>query len=172
MEIGLIVLIRMLVPLTIFRWPLAGGLLAIVADAMDYPIIARQDSVSWDTYQILDKGLDFFYLSIEAFVALSWKNSHIRNVATTLFLYRALGVILFEATKLRIVLFLFPNIFEYFYLFCLMYKKRYGREPRWAFNPMFYVLLAIVVLKVIQEFILHFGQYNYISWMKTIIGSL
>src|SRR5438874_1767189 len=71
----IIIALRLIVPLTILRWPLAGGLAAMVLDALDVVLIEFIPGGSFgDHYAALDKLLDSYYLAIELAVALRWKN--------------------------------------------------------------------------------------------------
>ncbi len=45
-------------------------------------------------------------------MALCWSSPYARLPAVAPFAYRAVGVVLFELTERRIMLFLFPNLFE------------------------------------------------------------
>ena len=94
-----VIALRLLVPLTILRWPLWGGLAAIVADACDI-LILQQFGFSGVDYQRIDKPLDIYYLTFEAIVAQRWAPL-LRWTATALFVWRIIGFALFEATGAR-----------------------------------------------------------------------
>jgi hypothetical protein len=68
-----VLVIRLSVPLTIFRWPLLGGLLSIVADSIDILIFDVAGFPAHGSYQEWDKALDCYYLAIEAIVAQRWQ---------------------------------------------------------------------------------------------------
>ncbi len=114
-ETLLIVLIRIIVPLTILRWPLAGGVLALLADALDIVLASLIDLGGLWSYHSLDKYLDTYYLGLEAIVAQRWLALP-RWTATLLFGYRLIGVVLLEPTNIRMLLFVFPALFENFFL--------------------------------------------------------
>src|SRR3989344_2526383 len=152
--------LRLIVPFTIFRWPLFGGLLALLADVYDYVLLNKfgWGFLTSETYQPVDKLFDIYYLSFEAFVASKWNDSIARKTAVALFSWRLVGTIIFEFTQLRKFLFFAPNIFEYFYLTYLSIRK---------FRPAFHLqkrlliilLLTIGIPKLIWEFILHYLEY-------------
>ena len=45
-----------------------------------------------------------------------------------LYYYRMVGVILFEITQVRAILFIFPNTFEYFFIFVEAVRLRLGHD--------------------------------------------
>jgi hypothetical protein len=120
LDIGLwiVLLVRFAVPLTILRWPLWGGVASLSADTLD---VVAWSLMPWggypDSYHMLDKYFDVYYLSIEAIVSQTrWGVGWPRRIALVLFIWRLTGFVLFEATGERRLLFLCPNIFEYFFL--------------------------------------------------------
>lgn len=158
--------LRLLLPLTIFRWPLFGGLLAMIMDALDVVLITYLNMGDFKSYHTLDKYLDVYYLSMELYVSLFWKNKLAKGTSVVLFLYRIFGVILFEITKIRLFLFLFPNLFENFYLFYLAYKKLVRKDPITSFRNLFIILFILLIPKMVQEYILHFALFQPWNWIK------
>ena len=114
-----IVAYRLLVPLTIFRWPFIGAVLSIIADALDIVIVTLMIRYLhagdvW-SYHELDKYLDTYYLFIEWIVAQRWAGLP-RWTANVLFFYRVIGVVAFEVTDARWLLLVFPALFDFFFL--------------------------------------------------------
>jgi hypothetical protein len=99
--IPLVIALRVLVPLTILRWPLGGALLAMAFDALDVVLVDSIGLLTGETggfrsnYQTIDKSLDIYYMSIEALVSLRWTNHLARNASIVLFVYRIVGMVLF-----------------------------------------------------------------------------
>ena len=156
-ETLLIVVLRLILPLTILRWPLAGGILALVADALDIVLASLVDLGGLSNYHQLDKYLDTYYLGLEAIVAQRWLALP-RWTATLLFGYRLIGVVLFEATNIRLFLFVFPALFENFFLFyavLLRFFPDYDLTPR----RLAFWLAILLVPKMIQEYVLHYQQW-------------
>lgn len=155
-ETALIIAIRLIVPLTILRWPLFGGVLALVADALDVVLATLIDLGGLWNYHQLDKYLDTYYLALEVVVAQRWAPLT-RWTATGLFGFRAIGVVLFEATDTRSFLFFFPALFENFFLFNAVLLRFY---PRYVLTPRrLGVWLAILLVpKMVQEYFLHYQQ--------------
>jgi hypothetical protein len=108
-------------------------------------------------YHDLDKYLDTYYLGLEAIVAQRWLALP-RWTATLLFGYRLIGVVLFEATNIRIFLFFFPALFENFFLFyavLLRFFPDYDLTPR----RLAFWLAILLVPKMIQEYVLHYQRW-------------
>jgi hypothetical protein len=163
--------LRLIVPLLILKKPLAGGIIAMLLDALDVVI------VEWfgpggmgDHYHSLDKVLDLYYLGLEAWVALTWTESLPRITAIVLFLYRVVGVILFEITGSRSLLFIFPNLFEHWFLFYLFRNWLFPglRLDTWRRIAMWLVILYIP--KLGQEYLLHVAEAQPWDWIKTRLG--
>jgi hypothetical protein len=116
--IPIVVALRLVLPLSILRWPLAGGILALVVDAVDVVLVDGLASLFGEPlefgplYAQIDKWLDTYYLAIEAAVAYRWAERTLRTTAIALFAWRLIGVILFEITAVRPLLVVFPNLFE------------------------------------------------------------
>jgi hypothetical protein len=184
-ETLIIVSIRLVVPLSILRWPLAGGLLSLVTDALDIILIQLLDLGGVGDYQRLDKYLDMYYLSLEAVVVQGWLLLP-RLTATMLFAYRVIGVALFEVTDVRLFLFAFPNLFENFFLFYLVvlqffpdYVLTIRRLVSW--------LGILLIPKMAQEYVIHYARlldelvavdiiadvsWAVIDWLRDIFGLL
>lgn len=156
-ETLLIVVLRLVLPLTILRWPLAGGILALAADALDIVFASLVDLGGVTSYHQLDKYLDTYYLGLEAIVAQRWLALP-RWTATLLFGYRLIGVVLFEVTNIRMFLFVFPALFENFFLFyavLLQFFPDYDLTPR----RLAMWLAILLVPKMVQEYVLHYQQW-------------
>jgi hypothetical protein len=122
--VGLIIIfgLRLLVPLTIFRWPLWGGLASLIIDAADTNIV-KPFGVEIPNYTFTDKYLDTYYLSIELIVSLRWNNNLAKKTSIFLYFWRLVGVIGFQLTKIEYLLFIFPNLFENFFVFFELLRK-------------------------------------------------
>ena len=152
MGFGIALAVRLVVPLAILRWPLAGGILSIVADAIDIVIFNIWGFPSWD-YQHFDKALDLYYLTLELVVVQRWSPFE-RSLASALFAYRLAGTLLFEAVGWRAALLVFPNLFEVYYLLALgvtRFAPAYALTPRRTFGWLALLLLP----KLAQEYLLH-----------------
>jgi hypothetical protein len=164
---AVIIAIRLIVPLLILRRPLLGGVAAMMADAIDVVLISVMDLGGFGGhYHTTDKLLDTYYLSFELYVALRWRNLYARWVSALLFPYRMLGIVLFELTERRIMLFVFPNLFENWWLYCVVTM---GAFPRLAPRSMRSTAVALLVLlapKMGQEYLLHYAEAQPWDWIK------
>jgi hypothetical protein len=145
--------LKLAAALPVLRWPLAGALVAIAADALDVVVMNYVDLGGGGirNYHAFDKWTDLFALATFLAVALRW-TGRARAIALALFALRLLGVALFETTAWRGALILLPNLFETWFLFvCLRtawFPGAAGAGPR--------VLLgAMGASKLVQEWLLH-----------------
>ena len=162
-ETLLIVVLRIVLPLTILRWPLAGGILALLADALDIVFASLIDLGGLWNYHQLDKYLDTYYLALEAIVAQRWSPIP-RWTATLLFGYRLTGVVLFEVTNIRLFLFLFPALFENFFLFYAAIL-RFAPDYELTLRRLTFWLAILLVPKMTQEYVLHYQR-----WLDDIVA--
>lgn len=151
----IILAVRLIIPLTIFKWPLYGGLLSLLADYFDLELINLINKGQFSNYQAADKMLDLYYLTFEAWVALHWQNLLAKTTALFLFLHRMIGTTVFEITKAEVWLFLFPNFFENFFLLYTAIIFAIKREPTISKKRLFILLFIISLPKLYQELFAH-----------------
>ncbi|MEX0749531.1 MAG: hypothetical protein WD359_01880 [Dehalococcoidia bacterium] len=164
---AIVVAFRLVVPLLIFRHPLAGGIAALIADAIDVVLISVMQLGDFGGhYHTTDKLLDSYYLAIEWTVAFGWDSPWARWPALVLFPYRIIGVALFETTGERVMLFIFPNMFGNWWLYCLLvarfFPSIYPRSLRTTAVPM----LLLLIPKMAQEYVLHYREAQPWDWMQ------
>ena len=152
LEILVIVAIRIAGSLPVLRWPLAGGLLAVLVDLSDLLLRDTLDLGGVGDYQSLDKWLDQVYLAAFLVVALRWHGPP-RSIAIGLYLYRLFGFAAFELTGERALLLLFPNVFEFWFL--LVAAAGPDRVAWWSAARVVTALLALTAAKEIQEWAIH-----------------
>ncbi len=168
----IVIALRLVLPLTILRWPLAGGLLALVIDAVDVALVDAIASVMGvglgfgDQYAQIDKWLDLYYLSLELVVVRRWPELRPKQAATILFAWRLIGVILFEITVYRPLLLVFPNLFENVYLYVLVVRRWFPRfMPRTTAQTLL-VCAILLVPKLVQEYVLHWEELHPWQWLR------
>src|SRR5262245_27076268 len=111
-----VVVLRFVVPLFIPKYPLPAILVALVLDAADQTIFAAVTDDPLPGYQAYDKALDVYYLAIAYISTMrTWRDPVAFQVSRFLYLYRLVGVTIFELTHARWLLLVFPNTFEYFF---------------------------------------------------------
>jgi len=159
---------RFLLPLTIPRYPLPGIVASLVLDGVDQTIFQQFTSLPLEGYQGYDKALDIYYLTIAYISTLrNWVNRFAFRVGRLLFFWRLAGVALFELIHLRPLLLIFPNTFEYFFIFYEAYRLRW--DPKRMTKKLLIGAAAFIwmVIKLPQEYWLHIAQADVTDWVKT-----
>ena len=157
-----VILSRLLVPLLIIRFPLPAIVACLVIDAVDQSIFqAIAPDADLAGYQSYDKALDIYYLVIAYTSTLrNWTNRFAVSIARFLIFYRLVGVVLFELTGIRELLFIFPNTFEYFFIF---YEAvRLFWDPRRMSQRVLLAATAFIwiFIKLPQEWWIHIAQLD------------
>ena len=160
---GLVLAARLLLPLTIFTFPLPGILACLVLDAADQTIFQQFTTLDLSGYQSYDKALDIFYLAM-AYLAMlrNWRQPGAFAIARVLLYYRLVGVSLFElgGADHRALLLLFPNTFEYFFIAYEVVRTRW--DPLRVSTRAWVITAAViwVVVKLPQEYWVHVAQLD------------
>ena len=151
--------LRLLVPLAIPRMPLPAIIGALVLDGIDQTIFQRWTSLDLTGYQSYDKALDVYYLTIAYLSTMrNWDNVTAFVASRFLLYYRLVGVLLFEFTGARAMLLLFPNTFEYFFIFVEAVALRWN-PIRMSRSLVLGAVAAIwIVIKLPQEYWIHIAQ--------------
>ena len=156
-----VVAARLLVPLLIPRFPLVI-IAALVLDGIDNGVLAQFTDVDLSPdgpYQSWDKALDIYYLAIAYLATMrNWSSDAAFRVSQFLFYYRLVGVMLFELLDSRLMLLIFPNTFEYFFIAYEVIRLRF--DPS-RVSARFWLLTAAalwVFVKLPQEYWIHIAQ--------------
>ena len=171
----IVIALRLVVPLTILRWPLAGGIVAMVLDGLDVVLVdalARafgEPPEFGPIYAQLDKVLDTWYLTLELIVTRRWHESLLRRTALVLYVWRLVGAILFELTDIHPILVVFPNLFENFYLYILIMWRLAPRLVPRTLGQLLIVLVVLYIPKAIQEWLLHWEEAHPWQWLRDTI---
>ncbi len=107
-------------------------------------------------YQLFDKLVDQVYLAVFLIVALRWTGPE-RTIAVVLYAFRMAGFVLFELTDQRAVLLLFPNGFEFWFLFVAAFHH-VRPAMTWTRLQLAVVLVPLLALKEVQEWALHWAR--------------
>ena len=155
----IVVLIRLLVPFSILKWPFWGMVASLVCDTFDLTVLRffGWESFGFAGYQVSDKILDLYYLSFGLYVTAQLREVFAQRTLRVLFFWRFAGIALFEITGLRMLLFFAPNLFEYLYLGVFGAKKLFKAHltPRLVIA----LLLLAVILKLPQEYVMHYLEF-------------
>ncbi len=166
-------LLRLIVPLTILRWPLIGTLLSSILDLNDWKLSGLEFQNGYAFYQNWDKAMDLYYMTIALFVSFKWKDKIAKNLTAFLFMYRFLGDVIFWITQSHIFLFIFPNFFENFFVFYLLFTTIYKKTKLFTTNEVWPVLIIFLgIPKIIQEYFLHVLQKQAWQYFPKIIYDL
>lgn len=160
--------------LPVLRWPLAGALIAIAVDFSDLFLMDWLGGIP--DYQSFDKACDLAYMFTFLVVALRWSGLE-RGVAVFLFFFRMVGDALFELTQARPILFVFPNVFEFWFVFVAALHHFAPRATLTARAAASWLVLLLVA-KEGQEYFLHIDRTldNYVatdvvmSWWRALTG--
>lgn len=166
-----VIVLRVIVPLLILKRPLTGGIIAMLLDAFDVVIVELFGPGGMGPhYHNIDKVLDLWYLGLEAWVALSWTERLPRITAIVLFVYRVIGVIIFEISGWRPTLFIFPNLFEHWFLFYLIRNHFFPQIRLDSWKRILGWLMFLYIPKIGQEYLLHVAQAQPWGWIKDKLG--
>lgn len=167
-----VVLARFLIPLFILRYPLPAILAALVVDGIDQTLFQQFTTLNLDGYQGYDKALDIYYLTIAYIATLrNWTHRFAFSASKFLYYFRLVGVVLFELLQVRWLLLVFPNTFEYFFIFYEAVRARWN--PRRLSKRVVVSAIAIIwiVIKLPQETWIHVAQLDATDVIKqTIYG--
>ena len=155
----IVLVLRLLIPATIFRYRITGAIASMVIDMLDVVLVAAlqvalgEDQVGFgEHYQRFDKWLDMYYLTIEAIVCLSWSNNLARNAA---------------GEEFRKLIFFFPNLFENFFLYYIICDRFWPRLIPTKISTLIVVLVILYIPKFFQEYILHFAEVKPWQWIRS-----
>lgn len=146
---------RLIIPVSILRYPLIGILLAAFLDYSDWDFLNVSTEEEMIIYQNWDKFMDIYYLALAFITTFSWKDRIAKITAKILFFWRAAGIPAAFFID-RSLLILFPNIFEWFFIFYLLFV--FIRKQSSLFNSklvLTIILISLAVPKLAQEYFMH-----------------
>jgi hypothetical protein len=161
------VTIRLLVPFTIFRWPLWGLIASAMADMFDVVIAGAIGRGEFPNYAAADKLMDTYYLTFALIITRRWDNTLTKRTSVFLYLHRLTGVVLFELTGVRVLLLIFPNLFESFVVFYLVVQRFFPKFSLQTYSRLAVVLVLLLIPKLPQEYMLHYAEFGPWNWFHT-----
>lgn len=121
-------------------------------------------------YHTIDKILDLYFLCFSFASVFSWKNILAKRTAIFLFIWRVIGVTIFELTQIRPLLLIFNNLFQEFFIIWLGYiyfkKKELIKATEYKKLAVMLVLM-LIFFKLPQEYVLHYAQAQPWIWFQT-----
>jgi hypothetical protein len=173
---ALIVLtLRIILPLTILKNRITGAILSMALGMLDVVVVDALQAGFGETavgfgenYQMFDKWLDMYYLSIEAVVCLGWPNRLAKVAGISLFLLRLAGISALEirGEEFRKLIGFFPNLFENFFLYYIICERFAPRLIPKKIKSLLIVLLILYLPKFPQEYFLHFSEVKPWQWFR------
>ncbi|CAB4552308.1 MAG: hypothetical protein F2534_06025 [Actinobacteria bacterium] len=161
-----VVLLRFALPLLIPRFPLPAVLACLVLDAADQTIFQAFTDDPLAGYQTYDKALDVYYLTVAYISAMrNWRDPVAFQVARFLFLYRLVGVTLFELVEQRWIIFVFANAFEYFFIAYEAVRTRWEPTRLQARHVVGLAVFIWVFVKLPQEWWIHLAKLDFTEFM-------
>jgi hypothetical protein len=169
-EIVVIVLVvgaRLLLPLLIPYVPVVGLLSCLILDAADQTIFQQFPAIDLDGYQSYDKALDIYYLTVAYLSTFrNWTNEPAFRVSQFLFYYRLIGNLAFELTQVRLLLFIFPNTFEYFFLFFELCRIRWDQTRMSMKMAIGSAAFIWIFIKLPQEWWIHIAELDFTDFVS------
>jgi hypothetical protein len=149
--------VRVIGSLFVLRWAFVGGVIAVLVDFSDLFLMNLLHLGGLKNYQAFDKYLDQVYQLTFLIVALRW-HGPARSISVVLYVWRMIGFVLFEITGLRPVLLLFPNLFEFWFLFVASLPHW---RPAFRFTNLNVGMVGglLLALKEFQEYALHGARW-------------
>lgn len=161
-----VVTARFFIPLSIPKYPLPGIIASLLLDAVDQTIFQQFTDLSLEGYQSYDKALDIYYLAVTYLSTLrNWSNHFAFEVNRFLFYYRLVGVALFELTQLRALLLIFPNTFEYFFIFYEIIRLKWNPKVLTKEKLITLAVLIWIFVKLPHEYWIHIAQMDTTDWL-------
>ncbi len=162
---------RLLLPFTIPYWPLPGAVACMILDSLDQSIFQKWPAIPLDGYQSYDKSLDIYYLAIMYMATMrNWVNPTAFKASFFLYYYRLVGVVVFELTQVRAILFIFPNTFEYFWDFVEAVRMRWNTMRMGKWTVILSVAAIWIFIKLPQEYWIHIAQKDMTDAIKGLFG--
>jgi hypothetical protein len=163
---------RLFLPFSIPRYPLVGSIACMLLDSIDQSIFQQFPAIPLEGYQSYDKSLDIYYLAIIYTATMrNWTNAFAFKMSWFLYYYRLVGVLAFELTQVRALLFIFPNTFEYFYDFVEAVRLRWDWKRMGKWTVILSTAFIWIFIKLPQEWWIHIAQLDMTDFIKeTIFG--
>lgn len=164
-----IILVRLVVPVLVWWFPLLGSLLGILADNFDVVILDSMGVKDYTMYNPIDKGLDTYLYFIQFLTLSRWLNTRAKKVGRWLFGYRLLGVILYELTQWRWLLVVFPNVFVTYFIVYLICLNWFKFDPMKTVKSAIIFLILLAIPKIIQEYLFHVVQIPLYATLRPLV---
>lgn len=174
----LIVAAKFVIPVLIVRFPFVAGWAGFVLDGIDGDLLLPLGLAN-DVYQPVDKIAD--WATYVAIVVVASRNRWpIARLIFSLFVFRSVGQVAFLLTGDELVLALFPNFLEPLFLVTasiLAWERAVRHRADWQAEGFAWLArhrwpvgAAIVVYKLIDEYLTHVGNIDRSDLLRRILG--
>lgn len=145
--------VRILAPLSIFKFPLLATIISFTLDMADSPIY-RFAGYTRKEYQPIDKTLDFYWYAVS--FTFAWlANFPFLPLLAALLIIRLIGQVLFYTTKNEKYFIFFPNFYETMFILILLSTILEGLKFLTFPENIFKVTTLVVIFTVPKEVIAH-----------------
>lgn len=165
-SVWFVTIARILSALAIFVNPFWGLVATFIFDILDGQILLYHVRVSMEEYEAYDKPLDWVTYLCELWVGAQY------GMFLPLFLllfYRFMGQFMYMRTRKRFFFALFPNFFEFSFLWLIIVTP-FGSVFDWSSPQPWGYLAVLLIVKQGQDFIMHYFWDIHIrdTWDKLI----
>ena len=158
---------RLVIPVSILKWPLGGMIASTIADALDVVVAGAIGLGEFADYTSTDKLLDSYLLAFMALSSFKWENRMARYTCLTVYAYHMAGVALLLLTQQRWLLFVFPSVVEFFWLYHTVTSRWFSLLEVRNVRRLAVILVVLVALKLPQEYVLHVMEFGPWHWFHT-----
>ena len=149
------IFLRIAAVFTLWLDPFLGFWFNHVLDWIDGDILARL-GIKREWYQKYDKRLDFlFYIGMFVYAISTFEKDAILILFLLSFIYRFVGMIIYEITNHEWLLFVFTNYSSLFFLLKTILPGVIVIDFK-----MIIIIFIIIISSLIKEWILHVAKYD------------
>ena len=155
----LIILLKVLVPASMLKFPLFGLWGNYFLDVVDGDILLSL-GVSDSTYQLIDKSTDFISYFFMLILGFRWS---IKNTIVILFIYRIIGQVLYLRSSNELIFFYFQNFLEPLMMIyaLILFQQKDEKKTYLIYKKHLILIWAIVIIyKIWNEWYLHFANID------------
>jgi hypothetical protein len=158
-------LLRIVTPLFIFKFPLPATLASMILDLDAY--IAQRAGLRWREYHRIDKILDFWFYIIILLYSL---DKPIVPYITGLFIFRSIGQFLSIKTYNTKYLIYFPQAVDLYFLVYLFSLRIAFLKPVLVGEENIKLLLILLALGLAAEFWIHIFHFSLAGFLGSKIS--
>ncbi|MBI4226005.1 hypothetical protein HY612_02725 [Candidatus Roizmanbacteria bacterium] len=144
-----VILLRIIVPFLIFKYPLLAFILSFLLDSIDGQLFFSS-GFRWELYNFTDKLLDLWWY---LFILIYLQTANVFLLSAILLIYRMTGIIYILISKKERLYIFFPNVLEWFFLIYLIF-------------PQTEIVLALIISffwAIFVEWLVHISKFHLLS---------